>query len=362
MSLVNQMLRDLKQQNKSSSGLPFNEVASSSALFKIHYLVICIALIAGIVLFIYQSDTDTNKIVGINMYAANTDTQTIQPVTPPIATSEKTLILETKPIHKEITLPVESTPVTSAVKGLKIVLPEKTSALVKDNSPDNNEITSRKAKKSEAVDIAPPKKISTRNSDSSNVITPSRSSVLAKKLNKLKIDYTRSGYGHTRPSIKSFVTSHPEFHNGRLFLISTAIKNNDPEVHNYLLTAFRKFPDYSDYRLIASRYFLSLNKYQQAESFLVDISSSSRRYFDLLKMRALTRQKLDNHRGALTDYSIIINAAPDRGDIHLAMGISFEATGQKRQARMSFQNALSDHRLTTTQRNFAMKKIRYYQG
>ena len=396
MSVVNQMLRDLENNAQPHQTLDMQSVESKRAFpFRLIAMIsFAIALSATAYAFwpsVKSSDSEKQldtplakntqtlheknqeNIKHTSQIQAN-DKETLGKPIQQVVNTEKPLkhaaiakattqesvsgsTLPVKPVQPETTKTQEATATSVAVSASQI----NSAPQIIAATPTPN--TQRKA--AELENDKPTKQSEHLLTDTQPVSTIKKQSIETrrkKELQQIKNNYRINGYPRTKELLTDFLNRHSDFHTARLYFLSLAQQNHDPLTTGLLTQAVDDFPKISSYRLAAARYFFSTNEYQKAEELLIDTHKEQANYFDLLHMRALNRQKMGQHQLAIKDYSQILKTQPNRGDIYLAIGISFDAIGNHVQAKRSFQNALSDRRLSQRQKQFAESKIDNYQG
>lgn len=371
MSVVNQVLRDLESRQDSSRQLPLQPVAAEAGnkrgLFWLIVVVIlaCCLLAANLYFtpFGFQADQNiaqikverlTEPAAETTIPAQNSDQVLVEPKLSSNKAAEKTIVLaKTKAIQtaekiaedKSETL-IDKAPAQATLSKIEAEPVKQITEPVK--TAQTAEPAEAKPQKAPAQQQpAPVKKLSSK-------------TALLKQLNSIKKDATLFDSAQTITSVQHLLANQPDFHAARLYLIKLLWQANDPTTAGVIDQAIESYPAVTAFQLTAGRYYLKTAQLVKAEQSLFRIKSGGSGATELLQLRAIVRQKLNKHRLAVNDYSEILKLSPDRGDIYLALGISLDALQQASQARLSFQQALKDNRLSAKQRQFIKNKINSY--
>lgn len=379
MSVVNQMLRDLENSQAANQSLKMQAVPqATNGLSKILIALLAIAALLTLIWIGYQQFQQQNHLqTQPNIVSEPKPVEKRQ--TPEIAQeqhAEGKVIPDNRPTQQPSNSTVETieqpAPTKIAVEK-KIDTKQKLAAnktaevTVDDSSSKNlpsvpNRNNAPVEKPVVKVASSNTTKIASPAPTKADIKTQSLQTTLKKQLEDIKQNYKSDGYLSARRNLMQLLDNHPDFHPARNLLFKLAKQSSEPHLANWLQQAVKNYPNYSAYRLAAARYHFERNDFSSAEQLLTGINRNYSNYFSLVQMRALTRQKLNKHQLAILDYGEILKQTPNRGDVYLAMGISFDAMGNTTQAKRSFQNAMSDSRLTRRQLQFAESKINSYQG
>lgn len=392
MSVVNQMLRDLQDQQQANKPLNMQAVNNSSSNAIVWVIVFVLLSVSGIVAWqwgFHSNETSTldKRLVADSHSQVNSQDTKQSSKRPQTNTSQLTAQIDSNKVEIK---PTESTTLESKAVEPMTIEPQ---TLIKDSA----KISQSTSLPTQQSDIATTKAIANSNtkptvvekevnssdkgshteqqsistaqaSDSQNVIVTkpvikqSKETIELKQLQEIKNDSRFESYAETEVRVNKLLEKNKNFHQARLFLINQAIKKQPPQLNQLLEKSVAQFPKVSAYQLVAARFYFQSNQLEKTESFLAQVTADMNQANQLLQIRALTRQKLNKHQLAIRDYSSILQREPNRGDIYLAIGISFDAIGDLAQAKRSFQNALSDRRLNKRQAQFAESKINQYQG
>jgi len=134
-------------------------------------------------------------------------------------------------------------------------------------------------------------------------------------------------------------------------------KSTDAFLHQQLLTqSLEKFPKNIDFFLTASKYHFDNNNFYQAYQLLnsIDEQRKDKRIFQFL---GLILQKQKKHHLAIDSYKKSLVIKPNRGEIHMAIAISFEELKSPKKAISHFVEALKDKKLSELQRNFVKQRL-----
>lgn len=380
MSVVNQMLRDLENNQAANQSLKMQAVPqASNGLSKILIALLSIAVLLTLSWLGYQQFQQQNQLQA----QPNIVSEQPKPVenikTPIVAQEERVedeVIPNNQPTQQASSATVkkveQQAPPTLAVEK-KLATKQKIAAnKAAETTVDNS--TSKPLpsvpNKNNAPTEKPVVKVANSATAKTSSVAPAQAGIktqslqttLKKQLEDVKQNYQSDGYLSARQNLMQLLDNHPDFHPARNLLFKLAKQSSEPNLSNWLQQAVKNYPKYSAYRLAAARYHFERNDFSNAEQLLTGIDRNYSNYFSLVQMRALTRQKLNKHQLAILDYGEILKQTPNRGDVYLAMGISFDAMGNTTQAKRSFQNAMSDSRLTRRQLQFAESKINSYQG
>jgi|GEM_PF-3001117 len=376
MSVVNQMLRDLENQPQTNRPLEMQAVANKGTN-RLGYWIGSFTVLIVIALIYHFNFTGKGTVSGeAAPTAKKTPHQAVLPQKVTAHNDQPTI--DDPKVKKTVaensaatdTPPVENlTSAATAIKTAQVLAtesdgpelkttPQKTHPEMTQPAVINPSITPVNNKTEPVVAQQPQPK----DQPSKSIIQESQQTRLKKQLQQIQQNSALQTYGDSKDQLLALLQKHPEFHPARLLLFKLAAAHADPELSRWFMAALQNFPKVSAYRLGAARYFFERSQWLEAENTLLEIQPDWANYDALLQMRGLTRQKMSKHRAAIIDYSAIIARSPNRGDIYLAMGISFDALGDQVQAKRSFQNALSDRRLSKRQQQFALDKINQYQG
>ncbi len=80
------------------------------------------------------------------------------------------------------------------------------------------------------------------------------------------------------------------------------------------------------------------------------------------QLAALAEQKQSNHQQAIIYFETLLSLQPNRGDISMALAISYEASMKKSQAIKTFRHALQDKQLSNIQKKFIRQRLVALQG
>ncbi|TQV88537.1 tetratricopeptide repeat protein [Aliikangiella coralliicola] len=345
MSVVNEMLRELQDSQPVKQQLNFQPVAKK---FSLSPIVTGLFIGVGILIlawyFFSMDGTASNKLDGnqAKQLVAHEQSNTKPGVNKIKSenTAEKQSAL--KPIVKEIVSKSKKTIVASK---------EKATGQLEENkkvSFSKRQILKEESKKAPLIQ--------------SEIKTKSLATQLNEKLRSIQSEKKLFGAEHAITKLKVLVQQNPRFDPARLQLIKTAWESKHPELSSFLQRAVKESPSQPAFRIAAARYFVEQNDLATAESFLLDLSQLNEVQPSLLQTRAIIRQKQSRHQLAIQDYGRILGISPNRGDIYIALGISLEALGQINQAKLSFQNALKDNRLSSQQVEFVRQKLSIHQG
>lgn len=382
MSVVNRMLRDLEGNQATNSSLKMQAVPESTSLFakKLFWLLFGFAFLS-IVWFVYQHlyQPEVKTIVSEKITTQNPEeTSTKQSIAhnnslaQQSAAKENTTNKLVQQRPTEATSPVVSNPpmldsrlskptvTKQEIKLAQAAIEKPTQKPLKSSisAIEKNKRISEPEKEIKTTAI----KATAENNSQIKIKKQSLQTILKRQLEDIKQSYAGDGYLLTKQRLTLLLDKHSEFHPARIYLFKVAKQASEPNFDSWLAQAIQDFPRYSSYRLTAAHHYFAQSNFTGAEHLLLEIDRNFSNYFNLVQMRALARQKLAKHQLAILDYNEILKHTPNRGDIYLAIGISFDAIGNTTQAKRSFQNAMSDPRLSRLQLQFAENKINSYQG
>ncbi|WP_444996344.1 tetratricopeptide repeat protein [Aliikangiella sp. IMCC44359] len=361
MSLINQVLKDLEKNTKQNQPLQFNTIAieEKKSNFFIGTIISTILITTCYLFYVFYKPDPSLQVQEKNKLNI---------------TSQK-IIQANKTLGKEVALTINTAELTSEPKEIyaKPSKPIKVAQVKK--SPDlvvpKNKPLAKSTKKTEVLANSQPvqnNKLKTNNVigknrlTSSNIKKESQETLLKKRLKQIRKNHSSDNILATQQAIDLLLKDNPDFHTARQYLIKVCWNNIQCNVPELFKIAIKLYPNYVNYRLLAARYFFDRQQFELAEKYLLVKDNPINKNINLIQIRALTRQKLNKHNLAIADYATILESNPTRGDIYLAIGISFDAIGQINKARRSFQSALADQRLSTKQQQFAENKITSYQG
>lgn len=359
MSLVNKMLRDLENSNSITTNLDLQTVNIKKTNHSIW--IVLFSIIIGIAIFLFwnQQQKNTIQLTSNNVIASKTPPQQTKTNNQTV-TTDKNIITKTESILDKPVKKLASKIASIDKKPLALLnTPKKTETITK-NKPVKTAQTNPIEKKKDS--IWSKEKSQKQVANNNVVIKTSRQTQLKRQLQKIQLGLASNGYDKTKNETEKLLMQAPDFHSARFYLIQIAQKYNDPNLDQKLIRYIKDFPKVSNYQLITAKHFYRKKALNQVINVLNNITPEQADYYEMLKLRGLSQQQLSNHTKAIIDYQKILKFAPNRGDIYLAIGISFEAINDLGNAKRSFQNALSDRRLSTRQRQFIENKINQYQG
>ncbi len=385
MSVVNQMLKDLQGAPKSPNQLPFQKAVPEKKTGRLLLpgLAIIIALLYVFYLFAF-SDGQKNQ--------AEHDIMENSNVTTPLVNDEETIVVEA-------TIPVSSNPeiesnipVSDKVKIAITELTENKKSLEENQKQSKAQITTDTNKlKTPSITTQQPEKLSSldvKKTEVSNKVTniaktqernnsqpvisktnnkeiiktQSSATTLNKKLKVIENNSKIFGVQTTSESLQNLLAENSDFHKARLFLIKYLWKQNSNKTALELDKAVSLFPNQKTFRLAAAKYYFQNKNYEKSESLLSEIDVSNRNSIELVRMRAILRQRQNKHNQAISDYIAILKHLPNNGGIYIALGISMESVNKKHEALLSFKKALDDKTLSIKQIRFINQKINFLQG
>ncbi len=396
MSLVNQVLRDLDNNPANQKPLPFRATENSSGQKQIIIGILLGLILLGVtyialntsLLSSYASSPSLvntqsmpEKSLPKEVISTNTDKNQAEENTQKLLTASPKPIPNSKTQIQTISPDANSEKTSKNIleaSATKEVIPKtKEMVLAKkfnDSQPiDKLSISEQQNSQTNSITKSIPQKKQI-NKQAKNDVThqanivnsavkqESLATIKNKQLNQIKQDYQILGFTKTREAIEKLLQTYPEFHAARMYLVQLCWQKQNCSSSELLIKAIAEYPDHAAYRLTVARYYIEQKKFLSAEKHLLDIHPQQRNYLQLIQMRALVRQNLQEHLLAIKDYAEILKQSPDRGDIFLAVGISFDALGEYTQAKSSFQNAVTDTSLSAKQKQFALNKINSYQG
>ena len=121
------------------------------------------------------------------------------------------------------------------------------------------------------------------------------------------------------------------------------------------------FPEKNSFVLLAAQYYFSSAQYTKALLQLENIEEK-RKDQRIYQLAGLVLQKLGEHQQAIESYKKLLVISPARGEISMAIGISYDALKQPKQAISHFIIALKDQRLNPIQKQFVKQRLIAYQG
>ena len=347
------MLRDLQDRQESVKQLPMQSLSRNFAYNR--FWILLVPLIVFILLYLnfnqfFKFDSATNK--------------QHQPIkTPDNLPKQEIVMLSGDNKTPNIIQPQEKNPVLTLEAAKTKISPANISTTQIEKTSTNN--SSKEIKSNESIQtLMTDKNTSVQKEENlemplekENVVIKQQSlkTKLFKQLNSIKKEQNIYGVTQTKKSLKLLLQENPEFHSARLHLLKLMWQSNDPDIEMTFNKAIDSYPIQQSFKLTAARYFIETNKLDKA--LLALNHAGSAQTPESLQMRAFIYQKRNNHQVAIQDYAMILNQQPDRGDIYISLGISLEAMGRISQAKLSFEKALLDRKLSPRQVSFVRKKI-----
>ncbi len=142
----------------------------------------------------------------------------------------------------------------------------------------------------------------------------------------------------------------------------TFLKSKNRAYYEKLLDrSITTFPEKNRFVLLAAQYYFSSAQYSKALRQLDNIQEK-RKDQRIYQLTGLVLQKLGDHQQAIESYKKLLVISPARGEISMAIGISYDALKQPKQAISHFVIALKDIHLNPIQKQFVRQRLIAYQG
>ncbi|MGB0495078.1 MAG: tetratricopeptide repeat protein, partial [Kangiellaceae bacterium] len=137
--------------------------------------------------------------------------------------------------------------------------------------------------------------------------------------------------------------------------------NSRTSLNDFLNIALERFPNNYEFINLSARNYYELGNFELSVAQIEKIPPSKMRSITF-QLAGLSYQKIDEHQKAIESYQNILIDAPLRGDINMAIGISYEKLKQTENAAKYFSIALNDTTLNIIQREFIKQRLVAYQG
>lgn len=366
MSVVNQMLRDLEQSQAEVKQLPLQSAIESGGNSRLIIGALLLLVVAALFYFGYDTfitpDNGASKIDLPQEFIA-------KPLPPAVESDDENpgiLISENKSVP---ILPAKKEAAASSNRKLTSSPPlpmvkagDKQTTVTSDTAESKKGIRAQKINDIKKIELASADNKISSPATKQKFKSQSRSTIIKKRFEKIKALNGNVSVTQTKSQLENLLQDASNFHPARLFLINLMWRQNDPQTNESIKTAIKLFPRESAYRLTAARFFINQSNLAEAESALIDVNEVYPSAAQLIQTRAVVRQKLGKHQLAIADYQSLLRLSPASADIYIALGISFGASGQTRQATASFERALADPRISQRQQQFIKNKLALYQG
>jgi len=140
------------------------------------------------------------------------------------------------------------------------------------------------------------------------------------------------------------------------------LRSDYPNLYKTLLEkALATKPKYDPFLYLSARDYFSSKNYILADQ---QMNKTNKTNWDNnnYRLAGLIAQKLHHHQQAISHYKEILSTSPYRGDINMAIGISYEAMENYKLAVAHFTVALSDSNLSQVQKQFIKQRLVANQG
>jgi Tfp pilus assembly protein PilF len=140
------------------------------------------------------------------------------------------------------------------------------------------------------------------------------------------------------------------------------IQPRSPNLFDQILSrSLAKQPNNLGLRTLSARDFFSKGNFNQA---ILELGQVANIEWDksTYRLAALIEQKRTNHKMAIQYFGRLQSIEPKRGDISMAMGISYEALLETQLAIRKFKRALQDNQLSEIQKQFIQQRLVALQG
>jgi len=346
MSLVNEMLNDLqKDQQKPvyiQGMVAADQKPTRSKYLGFIFLILIAAILIGYKL-IYSEVVLTEQEQNVSL------TQAIQPAKPdPQNTVKNIADTPTKPVFSDEKL--EEKQIESLVRKAETKQINSENSLLK-TSPEPEEV---QTDPKETVSLE-------SNLETTPVKTISRRTQAQKSFSSIVNDWGQTNTSSDFAKLDGVLESYSDIPS--IWLSALSFLSDDyPSLYNTLLEkALVKKPTYDPFLLLSARDHFSSGNYILADQQLNKtnkINWEKNNY----RLAGLVAHKLGNHQQAIDHYKRILVASPNRGDINMAIGISYEALKNSRLAVAHFNLALNDSNLSQVQKQFIKQRLVANQG
>jgi len=133
------------------------------------------------------------------------------------------------------------------------------------------------------------------------------------------------------------------------------------DYENLLALSVKNFPETNSFSFMSAQHYFSSGQYLKASHQLKLIEDANRDK-KTYRLAGLIMQKLGKHQLAIENYRKLLVIVPDQGDINMAIGISYDALNQPKEAVNYFILALNDKNLNPIQKRFVKQRLTAYQG
>jgi hypothetical protein len=129
----------------------------------------------------------------------------------------------------------------------------------------------------------------------------------------------------------------------------------------FMSLALLQYPKNYEFISLSARYQFEIGNYSQSLKLVQSIPNNKMQLINH-QLLALLYQKRGQHQKAIVSYQRLLLNQPLRGDINMAIGISYETLNQQQNAVKYFLIALNDNKLSKLQKAFVKQRLVAYQG
>lgn len=341
MSIVNQMLNDL-QQNKQSALVMEGLLASPADEPKIKKVIWLLFVIGSLLLITILTRSYFKQQAILSIPSTIDLSEKIKEVEQSnVIAKEKKVVIKSFDFKTNLNLEITD-------KKLEETRPFTQPTVISTES--NNEKPTKPLIKKDGVELSGKtfKKIS-------------KISIAENELARIVKQWQFKSSETSYQNLLLMLNNYPDLPSIWLDSLSFLRTRNTNHYENLLEISIKTFPEKISFSLLSAQYDYSNGQYLKAYQQLNDINNKQKNQ-RVYQLSGLILQKLGKHQQAIKNYKTLLTIMPDRGEISMAIGISFDALKQPDQATVYFVRALKDRQLSPVQKQFIQQQLTTYQG
>jgi len=346
MSLVNEMLNDLQKDQQKPvhiQGMIATEQKSTNlkSLIFVSLLLVAVIFIGYWFLFSEKTITTQEDFISNDLLSTRSSQQKI--IEKPVNTSQDLTGFTEK-------LTSQPEPITSIVNKKVIKQTESEIIPIEDHhSIEKAQETHKEfVKIEETIETTPIKKIS-------------RKTLAERSFTSLVNSWNQTNTNSSFIKLNTFLESYPDVPSVWLNSLNF-LRNDYPNFYKAILEkSLATKPKYDPFLYLSARDYFSSKNYILADQ---QMNKTNKTNWDNnnYRLAGLIAQKLDQHQQAINHYKIILSTNSNRGDINMAIGISYEAIKDFKLAVAHFTVALNDPNISQVQKQFIRQRLVANQG
>ncbi len=361
MSVVNQMLNDLQQSKQHTTVMdgfvPLPENRSKTKLYWSFILILLLIVVFVLNKSLFENTPFFTKTSDYSKKLNNNDNQPISEFEPNPKPKQEQRPEQQKTIIKtfDFKSPFEPKVIITKSSDRPIYQPSLTVNKEHINKDQINKNQIEKTKILLSNKTKPTKKLN------SHIKKLSRISIAEKQFASLIKHWHLNSAQASHQKLLSLLNNYPDLPG--IWLDSLAfLKNNSEKYYeNLLKLSIQRFPEKISFTLLSAQYYFSSKQYTIAYQQLSSIHKTKKDQ-RVYQLAGLILQKLGKHQQAIGNYKKLLLIMPDRGEINMAIGISYDALQLPKRAANHFIIALKDKRLNPLQKQFVKQRLIAYQG